>query len=87
MRGKAYCGGIDVMFPLDKLLDQIRGYVARGFNAVKIKIGRKDLVVDIQRIKAVRDLIGPRATFMVDANYYMTVTEPRKSHRPKSIQQ
>jgi L-alanine-DL-glutamate epimerase-like enolase superfamily enzyme len=70
---KAYCGGIDLMFPLEKLLDQIQGYLSNGFNAVKIKIGREDLDEDIQRIKAVRELIGPDVTFMVDANYSMSV--------------
>lgn len=70
---KAYCGGIDLMFPLEKLLDNIRSYLASGFNAVKIKIGQENLDEDIARIKAVRALIGPDVTFMVDANYSMSV--------------
>jgi L-alanine-DL-glutamate epimerase-like enolase superfamily enzyme len=70
---RAYCGGIDLLFPLDKLLDNIRGYLASGVNAVKIKIGRDDVAEDIERIRAVRALIGPDVTFMVDANYSMDV--------------
>jgi L-alanine-DL-glutamate epimerase-like enolase superfamily enzyme len=70
---QAYCGGIDLMFPLEKLLDNIRGYLAAGYNAVKIKIGRDNLDEDIERIAAVRKLIGPDVTFMVDANYAMSV--------------
>ncbi|WP_372772052.1 mandelate racemase/muconate lactonizing enzyme family protein [Mangrovibacterium sp.] len=69
----AYCGGIDLLFPLEKLLDNIRGYLAKGFKAVKIKIGRDNLDEDIERIKAVRELIGDDVTFMVDANYSMSV--------------
>lgn len=76
---KAYCGGIDLMFPLEKLLNNIKGYLANGFNAVKIKIGRENLEEDLERIKAVRDLIGPDVTFMVDANYSMTVPEAIKA--------
>ena len=72
-RCKAYCGGIDLQFPLEKLLDNIRGYLANGFNAVKIKIGRANLDEDVDRVKAVRELIGPDVTFMVDANYSMSV--------------
>ena len=72
---KAYCGGIDLMFPMEKLLNNIRGYLANGFNAIKIKIGRERLEEDIERIKAVRELIGDDATFMVDANYSMSVEE------------
>lgn len=72
---RAYCGGIDLMFPLEKLLGNIRGYLARGFDGVKIKIGREDLDEDIERIAAVRELIGPDITFMVDANYSMSVEQ------------
>ncbi|MEO0338580.1 MAG: mandelate racemase/muconate lactonizing enzyme family protein [Bacteroidota bacterium] len=72
---KAYCGGIDLMFPLEKLLHNIQGYLSAGFNAVKIKIGRDDLAEDLERIQAVRTLIGPDITFMVDANYSMSIEE------------
>lgn len=74
-RCRAYAGGIDLNFPLPKLLASIEGYLARGFNAVKIKIGQPTLEADIERIAAVRDLIGPDVTFMVDANYAMTVEQ------------
>ena len=70
---KAYCGGIDLNFPLEKLLINIQGYIDRGFNAVKIKVGRENLDEDIARVKAVRELIGKDITFMVDANYSMSV--------------
>ncbi|MCP9237707.1 mandelate racemase/muconate lactonizing enzyme family protein [Lewinella sp. JB7] len=72
---KAYCGGIDLMFPLEKLLGNIRGYLNRGFTAVKIKVGRPDQAEDVERVRAVRELIGPEVTFMVDANYSMSVAE------------
>jgi L-alanine-DL-glutamate epimerase-like enolase superfamily enzyme len=70
---QAYCGGIDLLFPLPKLLEHIAGYLERGFTAVKIKIGRESLDEDIERIKAVRDFVGDDVTFMVDANYSMSV--------------
>lgn len=72
---KAYCGGIDLAFPLEKLLESIKGYLARGFNGVKIKVGQKNPQDDIERIKAVRQLIGPDITFMIDANYSLNVDE------------
>jgi L-alanine-DL-glutamate epimerase-like enolase superfamily enzyme len=76
---KAYCGGIDLMFPLEKLLNNIKGYLSAGFSAVKIKIGRENLEEDLERIKAVRELIGPDVTFMVDANYSMSVEKAIKA--------
>ncbi|KXX66662.1 mandelate racemase/muconate lactonizing enzyme family protein [Flammeovirga sp. SJP92] len=70
---KAYCGGIDLMFPIEKLLKNMQSYMDKGFSAVKIKIGRENLDEDIERIKAVREYIGDDITFMVDANYSMSV--------------
>jgi len=72
-RCKAYCGAIDLNFPMEKLLANIDGYLKAGFNAVKIKVGRSDLSEDVRRVAAVRDLIGTDITFMVDANYAMSV--------------
>ena len=70
---KAYGGGIDLAFPLPKLLDHVQGYIDAGLNAVKIKVGQPDMADDIARIKAVRDQIGPDAAFMIDANYSLSV--------------
>ncbi len=76
---RAYCGGIDLNFSLEKLLDSVRSYLERGFNGVKIKIGQSELQQDIERIAAVRELIGPNVTFMVDANYSMSVAQAIKA--------
>lgn len=76
---KAYCGGIDLQFPIEKLLNNMETYLASGFNAVKIKIGRENLEEDLERIKAVREFVGPDITFMVDANYSMTVEKAIKA--------
>ena len=70
----AYCGGIDLNFPLPKLLNSIQKYLELGVKGVKIKVGQKKLKDDIKRIKKVRSLIGPDISLMVDANYSMTVT-------------
>ena len=74
-RAKAYRGGIDLNFPLEKLLDSIRGYLDQGFNAVKIKVGKPDLAEDLARVEAVRKLVGPDIAFMVDANYALSVDQ------------
>lgn len=72
---KAYAGGIDLNFPLPKLKQSIRSYLERGFNGVKIKIGQPTLAQDLERIGAIRELIGPDIAFMVDANFSMTVDQ------------
>ena len=67
-RCRAYAGGIDLNFSLPRLLDNVRGYLERGFNAVKIKVGQPDLADDVERVRAVRELLGPDRKLMVDAN-------------------
>lgn len=68
-RCRSYHGGIDLNFSLEKLLGNVRNAQDRGFNGIKIKVGKPDLAEDVARVKAVRELIGPNITFMVDANY------------------
>lgn len=72
---ECYAGGIDLNFPLPKLLTNIQGYLDRGFNQVKIKVGQSDYREDIARIAAVRELIGPDREFMIDANYSLSPSQ------------
>lgn len=72
---KAYRGGIDLNFSPDQLLASVAGYLKAGFTAVKIKVGQPTLEADVQRVKAVRELIGRDTTFMVDANYGLDVPQ------------
>ena len=74
-RCKAYAGGIDLNFSLEKLVAQTEGYIAAGFNAVKIKVGQPDLATDIARARKIREVLGPGRAFMVDANYAMRVEQ------------
>ncbi|MCH2077269.1 MAG: mandelate racemase/muconate lactonizing enzyme family protein [Rhodobacteraceae bacterium] len=74
-RCKAYCGGIDLNFSLEKLIKQTEGYLDRGHNGIKIKIGQPELVTDVERVRAIREFIGPDTAFMVDANYSMDVPQ------------
>ena len=72
---KVYRGGIDLNYSLDELLASIEGYRAAGFTAIKIKVGKDDLEEDVERVRAVRQLIGADTPFMVDANYALDVPQ------------
>ena len=56
------------------LAEETAGYIADGFDAVKIKIGY-DVDEDIAAIRAVRRAIGPDKTLMIDANHGYDVLE------------
>jgi L-talarate/galactarate dehydratase len=53
--------------PLDDLVALSAGYVADGFKAVKIRVGREP-EKDVERIRAVRAAIGDAPLIMCDAN-------------------
>jgi len=74
-RCRAYCGGIDLHLSQTELLSNISDYLDRGFNGVKIKVGRPELADDVARVHAVRSHIGSDCLFMVDANYSMTIAQ------------
>ncbi|GAB3815876.1 mandelate racemase/muconate lactonizing enzyme family protein [Tessaracoccus terricola] len=57
----------------DELLEEVRGYKARGFRAVKIKVGSSEPGRDIERLRRVRDAVGPELGIMMDANQGMDV--------------
>lgn len=72
---KVYRGGIDLNYTQDELLGNIRSFLDAGFTAVKIKVGKDDLDEDVERVRSVRQLIGPTTPFMVDANYGLDVPQ------------
>lgn len=51
-----------------KLGEEVAGYVAAGFRAVKIKVGRLSPREEEQRVAAAREAIGPDIHLMLDAN-------------------
>jgi len=72
-RVKAYAGGIDLQFTLEELQKQTEENLARGFLAIKMKVGRDNLKEDISRVASIRDFVGPDIVLMVDANMRWSV--------------
>lgn len=50
------------------LLDEMRSYLDRGYNVVKMKIGGASLTEDVGRIEAVLTMLGSGQQLAVDAN-------------------
>jgi len=57
---------------IQDLQEEMVEYIGMGYKAVKMKIGRLSITEDIERVKAVRDAVGPDITLMVDANHAYT---------------
>ena len=54
--------------PLLACADELAGYVADGYRAVKLKTGALSLQDEVARIRAVREAIGSDTLFMLDLN-------------------
>jgi L-alanine-DL-glutamate epimerase-like enolase superfamily enzyme len=78
---RCYAGGIDLELPLDRLLQQTDDNLAKGFRAIKMKVGRKRLGEDVERIKAMRGHLGEDFPLMVDANMKWTVDQAIRAAR------
>jgi L-alanine-DL-glutamate epimerase-like enolase superfamily enzyme len=69
-RVSAYASGgyyLEGKMPED-LAKEMLGFVAAGYSAVKMKIGKLDLASEEARVAAVREAIGPHVHLMLDAN-------------------
>jgi L-alanine-DL-glutamate epimerase-like enolase superfamily enzyme len=80
-RVPCYAGGIDLDFPLEALLRQTDENLARGFRAIKMKVGRPVLREDVERVRAMRAHLGADVPLMVDANMRWTVDEAIRAAR------
>lgn len=64
-----YGSGGWLSYTNDELRAEVTGYVKRGFDAVKLKVGaREGIERDMERIALVREAVGPNVRIMIDAN-------------------
>ena len=64
----AYASAVNLHLDKDKLLAQAEVQLAAGYDTFKLKIGRKDFEADLDRVRAIRGLIGPSRTLLLDIN-------------------
>jgi L-alanine-DL-glutamate epimerase-like enolase superfamily enzyme len=80
-RVPCYAGGIDLHLSVEALLKQTDDNLAKGFRAIKMKVGRPDLASDVARVRAMRDHLGDGFPLMADANMKWTVEEAIRAAR------
>jgi L-alanine-DL-glutamate epimerase-like enolase superfamily enzyme len=67
-RVRAYASGLEYHLPLDEACAFFAQARDEGFTGFKCKVGHPDVRRDIERLQAFREVIGPDAEMMVDAN-------------------
>ncbi len=77
---RAYGSSIDLGYSREKLIATMAEHVERGFEAVKVKVGRP-VADDLDRLAAVRETIGPERQLMVDANFGWSLAEAARRAR------
>ena len=68
-------GGLWLGSSLDALQKEARGFVERGFRAMKTRVGPTEPERMVARVRAVREAVGPDIALMVDANQQMSVKQ------------
>ena len=53
---------------LEKDLAEVREYLSEGYRIIKIKVGVLHVQQDVERVKAIRALVGPTVSLRADAN-------------------
>jgi D-galactarolactone cycloisomerase len=74
----AYATGlyfIDMDRLVEEAVEEALEYKEQGFRAIKMKIGLGDPKLDVRRVRAVREAIGPDVALAVDANHCFTVPQ------------
>ncbi|GAA3446503.1 mandelate racemase/muconate lactonizing enzyme family protein [Planomonospora venezuelensis] len=74
-----YGSGVNLHYSLQELVEQAGRWKAAGHPAVKIKVGRPDLAEDVERVAAVREVIGPDTILMIDANQRWDLHRARRA--------
>ena len=59
--------------------DAARAAVDAGYECCKVKVGRSDVDADVERLRAVRDAVGPSVELRADVNGAWTFDEARRA--------
>src|SRR5436305_10894499 len=65
----------------EELVAGARQSIAQGWPGVKLKVGKPSPFEDLERLRAVREAVGPPVHIMVDANQSMTSPEAKRRAR------
>jgi L-alanine-DL-glutamate epimerase-like enolase superfamily enzyme len=61
-------GGLWLSQSIDECLVEAQAFLDAGFRGMKIRLGSKKMTDDVERVRAIRDAMGPEIELYVDAN-------------------
>ena len=67
--------GLGHDYSLDELQRAASEFVKSGFRGMKMNVGKHSLEKDVQRVRAVREAIGPAISLMADLNQRLTAPQ------------
>lgn len=68
-KARCYEGFIDLEYSMDRLEQKVKQSLSEGHTAIKTKVGKADMELDVARVALIRSLIGDKYELMIDANY------------------
>ena len=80
-RVPAYASGVNRHLSLAELTERTAEQVAVGHTRFKLKVGLPSLAEDLERVAAVRQVIGDGRLLMVDANQFWDLPAARRAAR------
>lgn len=65
-------GSLRLSASIDQLQKEAAGFVKDGYRAMKMSLGKPGMQEDVERVRAVREAIGPGVRLMADCNQQFT---------------
>ncbi|MDF3156569.1 mandelate racemase/muconate lactonizing enzyme family protein [Mesorhizobium sp. M7A.F.Ca.CA.001.09.2.1] len=65
-------GGLWLSQNIDELVNEAATFLDQGFRAMKVRVGKADPREDFERVRAVREAVGPSIELLADANQALT---------------
>ena len=66
-------GGLWLSQSIDELLAEAAEFIDSGFRAMKIRLGNARIEADVERVRALREAVGPDIDLYADANQSLSV--------------
>ena len=68
-------GGLWLSASIDELTAEAQHFIDMGFRSMKIRLGSPKVAQDVERVRVVRETIGPDIELLSDANQALTVKQ------------